>query len=271
MSLTEYKYTPSQVSYTTPNTEEVYTGLGVVYDTPQTDYGIKAIIGSVMFVNISGYNRNDVVEFSESFGNPALYFNGIKCHLTKTADTLVTGAIQLSFDPNTSTTEKSYTIFADSEYMQHSIQFLLPSTSKTDFGKDAVSTLNLTNIIRKKDYLNFSIETFEGVQGLSYDDGAGLSGEFNTDIINNISVSGDFAYVNIQGSLNSVDDWYSVPLYKGLFGNQSLLDISLLEDKESFGAITTVRFFTNPVDIFGSTITARISPFNQTNSVYSKF
>jgi hypothetical protein len=277
MSLTEYKYTPSQVSYTTPNTEEVYSGLGVVYDTPQTDYGIKAIIGSVMFVDISGYSQNETIQFSESFGNPALYFNGIKCHLTKTADTLVTGAIQLSFDPNTSTTEKSYTIFADSEYMQHSIQFLLPSTSKTDFGKDAVSTLNLTNITRKKDYLNFFIELFEGLQGISHD-GVSYEGglqypsrEYNVEIINNISVSGDFAYVNIQGSLNSVDDWYSVPLYKGLFGNQSSLDISLLEDKESFGAITTVRFFTNPVDIFGSTITARISPFNQTSSVYSKF
>jgi hypothetical protein len=282
MSLTEYKYTPSQVSYTIPKTEEVYTGIGVVYDTPQTDYGIKAIIGSVMFIDVSGYQNYQTIEFNEFFGNPALYFNGIKCNLTKTADTLVTGAIQLSFDPNTSTTEKSYTIFADSEYMQHSVQFLLPSTSKTDFTRDVVSTLNIPQISRKKDYLNFKIETYEGEVGTSYEGPPGITGpgssiiyQISTDIynsiFNNISVSGDFAYVNIQGSLNSVDDWYSVPLYKGLFGNENSLDISLLEDKESFGAITTVRFFTNPVDIFGSTITAKISPFNQTNSVYSKF
>jgi hypothetical protein len=155
--------------------------------------------------------------------------------------------------------------------MQHSIQFLLPSTSKTDFTRDVVSTLNITGISRKKYELYFNINNYEGTTGISYDDGAGISGINYNPIINNISVSGDFAYVNIQGNLNSVDDWHSIPIYKGLFANTNTLDISLLEDKDSFEAITTVRFFTNPVDIFGSTITARISPFNQTNSVYSKF
>lgn len=258
-------YIAEQVSYTDEVTEETYQGIGKIFDTPQTSYYIKGFVGDNMFVDVSNYNAYDYLDFSDLFGSPSLFINGIKSNLSISPFILTDGKIDIVHEDGyigpSEGTEVDYIITDGSSIMQHSISTVVPIRGSTAGTSRVTSTLSVGDISRRRDVLTFNIfpASFE-----VYDNG------LTFDELRTITIESDSAYINIAGNLNSVDDWKPVTIEQNM--GTYTIDISEVPNKDLIGAPMTIRFFTDPINIFEYDMGTNNSiKYRQNTSVYSRY